>query len=95
MSQPPRPSHLIKPKTGPDDPELQETLQEGLAQVAPDDVAQLAAELHARRERLLPLLATMAAGATVDSEATAALAVAVTATAKQAQEACTLLERLL
>ncbi|MCS7294300.1 MAG: hypothetical protein NZ761_02765 [Dehalococcoidia bacterium] len=90
MSQPLRPSHLIKPKTGPDDPELQETLLEGLQQVAPQDVAAIASELVERRQALLPTLATIAAGTAPEECRT--LAAALTATAKQAREAARILE---
>jgi hypothetical protein len=50
--EPQRQSHIIKQKTGPDDPELQATLQEALAQVSPGDVVAIADELATRRERL-------------------------------------------
>ncbi|GBD19668.1 hypothetical protein HRbin28_00101 [bacterium HR28] len=94
MSQPLRPSHLIKPKTGPDDPELQETLLEGLQQVAPDDILQLSRELQTRRQRLLPLLATLVSGAPVEASTTSEIATAVTATRRQAEAAHKLLARL-
>jgi len=85
MSQQPlRPSHLIKPKTGPDDPELQETLLEGLQQVAPDDVSAIASELAARRQALLPALATLARG-TLPAEH-GRLAAALTTSGKRAAE---------
>ncbi len=48
-------SHIIKPVTGPDDPELQETLEEGLSQIEAADLVAIADDLvrkHARfRER--------------------------------------------
>ncbi len=94
MSQPLRPSHLIKPKTGPDDPELQETLLEGLQQVAPDDIVQLCEELHLRRQRLLPLIGTLASGVAPATSSIQELATAVTATRKQATAAQELLQRL-
>ncbi len=47
-----RQSHIIKQKTGPDDPELQANLQEALAQVAPEDVIAIADELAERHTRL-------------------------------------------
>ena len=50
--EPQRQSHIIKQKTGPDDPELQATLQEALAQVSPQDVVKISSELAERRERL-------------------------------------------
>ncbi len=50
--QPQRQSHIIKQKTGPDDPELQATLQEALAQVSPEDVISIADELVERQARL-------------------------------------------
>lgn len=50
--EPQRQSHILKQKTGPDDPELQKTLQESLAQVAPEDVVAIADELAERQTRL-------------------------------------------
>ena len=50
--EPQRQSHIIKPKTGPDDPELQATLQEALAQVSPEEVVAIADELAERQARL-------------------------------------------
>ena len=50
--QPQRQSHIIKQKTGPDDPELQNYLQEALGQVAPEDVIAIADELAERHARL-------------------------------------------
>jgi hypothetical protein len=50
--EPQRQSHIIKQKTGPDDPELQSSLQEALKQVSPEDVIAIADELSARRARL-------------------------------------------
>lgn len=52
MSQPQRQSHILKQKTGPDDPELQKALQDSLAQVAPEDVIAIADELAQRHARL-------------------------------------------
>lgn len=49
---PQRQSHIIKQKTGPDDPELQANLQEALGQVAPEDVIAIADELAERHARL-------------------------------------------
>jgi hypothetical protein len=50
--EPQRQSHILKQKTGPDDPELQKTLQESLAQVSPEDVVAIADELAERHARL-------------------------------------------
>lgn len=50
--EPHRQSHIIKQKTGPDDPELQATLHEALSQVSPDDVIAIADELTERQARL-------------------------------------------
>jgi len=50
--EPQRQSHIIKQKTGPDDPELQASLQEALGQVSPEDVIALADELVERQTRL-------------------------------------------
>jgi len=52
MALPQRQSHIVKQKTGPDDPVLEETLQEALKQVSSDDVISIADELSARHERL-------------------------------------------
>jgi len=50
--QPQRQSHIVKQKTGPDDPVLEQTLQEALTKVSAADVISIADELSARRERL-------------------------------------------
>src|SRR5512134_534517 len=50
--EPRRQSHIIKQKTGPDDPELQANLQEALPQVSPEDVMAIADELAERHARL-------------------------------------------
>ncbi len=50
--EPQRQSHIIKQKTGPDDPELQAMLQEAIARVTAQDVVAIAGELAQRRERL-------------------------------------------
>ena len=55
---PQRQSHIIKEKTGPDDPELQTNLQEALGQVAPEDVIAIADELAERHARLFSGLGT-------------------------------------
>jgi len=52
MALPQRQSHIVKQKTGPDDPILEETLQEALKQVSSDDVISIADELSARHERI-------------------------------------------
>jgi hypothetical protein len=54
--EPQRQSHILKQRTGPDDPELQKTLQESLAQVSPEDVIAIADELAERHTRLFPAL---------------------------------------
>ncbi len=58
MTLPQRQSHIIKQKTGPDDPELQTNLQEALGQVAPEDVIAIADELAERHTRLFLNLKT-------------------------------------
>ena len=58
MTLPQRQSHIIKQKTGPDDPELQANLQEALEQVAPEDVISIADELAERHARLFLKLKT-------------------------------------
>jgi hypothetical protein len=50
--EPQRQSHIIKQKTGPDDPELQANLHDALSQVAPEDVIAIADELAERQARL-------------------------------------------
>ncbi|GEM_PF-472924 len=59
MNQPQRQSHILKQKTGPDDPELQATLQDALAQVSPEDVVAIADELAERQARLFPGISTV------------------------------------
>lgn len=49
---PQRQSHIVKQKTGPDDPILEETLQEALKQVSSEDVIAIADELAERHARL-------------------------------------------
>lgn len=60
--EPQRQSHIIKQKTGPDDPELQASLQEALGQASPDDVVAIADELAERHTRLFLGLDTDPAG---------------------------------
>ena len=68
MTQPQRQSHIIKQKTGPDDPELQKTLQEALGQVSPEDVIAIADELAERQARLFMDTSTsLSAGLKPDS----------------------------
>lgn len=52
MALPQRQSHIVKQRTGPDDPILEETLQEALRQVSSDDVIAIADELAERHSRL-------------------------------------------
>ena len=52
MVLPQRQSHIVKQKTGPDDPILEEALQEALKQVSSDDVIAIADELAERHARL-------------------------------------------
>lgn len=65
--EPQRQSHIIKQKTGPDDPELQKTLHEALAQVSPEDVIAIADELAERQARLF-LGAATALGAGLEGD---------------------------
>jgi len=58
MTQPQRQSHIVKQKTGPDDPILEETLQEALKQVSSEDVVAIADELAERHARLFHGLET-------------------------------------
>lgn len=50
--QPQRQSHIVKQKTGPDDPVLEQTLQDALTQVSSDDVIAIADELAERHASL-------------------------------------------
>jgi len=50
--QPQRQSHIVKQKTGPDDPILEQTLQDALTQVSSDEVIAIADELAERHARL-------------------------------------------
>lgn len=52
MALPQRQSHIVKQRTGPDDPILEETLQEALRQVSSEDVIAIADELAERHARL-------------------------------------------
>jgi hypothetical protein len=52
MALPQRQSHIVTQKTGPDDPVLENTLQEALKQVSSDDVIAIADELAERHTRL-------------------------------------------
>lgn len=52
MTSPQRQSHIVKQRTGPDDPILEETLREALKQVSSEDVISIADDLSARHERL-------------------------------------------
>jgi hypothetical protein len=52
MTLPQRQSHIVKQKTGPDDPILEETLQEALTHVSPEDVIAIADELAERHARI-------------------------------------------
>ena len=68
MTLPQRQSHIIKQKTGPDDPELQNYLQDALGQVAPEDVIAIADELAERHARLFLNTSTrLSASLKVDS----------------------------
>jgi hypothetical protein len=58
MTLPQRQSHIVKQRTGPDDPILEETLQEALQQVSSEDVISIADELSTRHERLFLGLGT-------------------------------------
>lgn len=52
MALPQRQSHILKQKTGPDDPDLHKALEESLSQAAPEDVIAIADELAERHARL-------------------------------------------
>lgn len=55
LLDPNRVSHIIKHKTGPDDPELFENLQDGLSQVLPEDLLEVAEILHQRHQEFVLL----------------------------------------
>ncbi|MDO8754862.1 MAG: hypothetical protein Q7J80_13275, partial [Anaerolineales bacterium] len=62
LPPPQRQSHIVYQKTGPDDPELEKTLQNALTQVVPEDVIAIADELAERQARLfLDTSATLSA----------------------------------
>lgn len=52
MALPQRQSHILKQRTGPDDPELHKALEESLSLAAPEDVIAIADELAERHARL-------------------------------------------
>ena len=56
------PSHIIKDKSGPDDPELLDSLEEALTQASPETLIQVADELVARQPRFAELTARLAHG---------------------------------
>jgi len=82
MALPQRQSHIVKQKTGPDDPILEETLHEALKQVSSDDVIAIADELAERHARLFLGLQTDSAKLT---SSFADIAVAVTHTRANAR----------
>ncbi len=67
--EPQRQSHIIKQKTGPDDPELQARLHEALGQVSADNVVAIANELAERREQLFQRVWSSSSGSwKIDSD---------------------------
>ncbi|NOX61396.1 MAG: hypothetical protein GXP42_05550 [Chloroflexi bacterium] len=56
------PSHIIKDKRGPDDPELLESLEDALSYASAEDLVQVADDLAARRERFVELSYRLAEG---------------------------------
>ena len=85
MSQPPRPSHLARPKPGPDDPELQQLLIEGLAQIQVEELSVIAGELASRRLELLESASRLREGQELSSAACWRLFRAVTCSRRHAQ----------
>lgn len=75
-----RASHIIKTKTGPDDPDLLETLEEALSKVAVEDLIDVADELAERHECFAqsPGTASGIRSLTTDDLTSIAHAVAVT-----------------
>jgi hypothetical protein len=82
MALPQRQSHIVKQRTGPDDPILEETLQEALKQVSSADVISIADELAARHERLFQ---SLKAGSPQWASSFAEIAAAVTHTRSNAR----------
>jgi hypothetical protein len=79
------PSHIIKEKRGPDDPELLESLQEALTYASAEDLIAVADELEARRPRFVALAGQLSAGENgLSAEALNWLARAVTSSAPKA-----------
>jgi hypothetical protein len=100
MALPQRQSHIVKQKTGPDDPELHKALQDSLTQVSPEDVIAIADELAERHTRLflgLQADSTLLASSFADiaSAVTHTKANARTITNTFAQDDYSLIEQLL
>lgn len=94
MSSGQRPSHLIKPVTGPDDPELLDTLQEALGQASAEDLVTVAGDLAARGDRFRALLGMAGRSASLTGDDLHWVARSVTATRRQAVKLVTALGRL-
>lgn len=94
MSSGQRPSHLIKPVTGPDDPELLETLQEALGQASAEHLVAVAGELAARRDRFAELFDAAGQSGSLTGDDLRWIARSVTATRHQAAELAMCLDRL-
>jgi hypothetical protein len=56
IMQPQRQSHIVKQRTGPDDPELEKALHAAIEHVKPDDVIAIADELAERHARVFSAL---------------------------------------
>lgn len=87
-----RHSHIMKPKKGPEDPELTEMLQEALHLIAIDDLVQMADELVARHRWFVALFAAPPGSGSLSPDHLEHLARAVT-TSKR--DRTTLASRLL
>ncbi len=84
-------SHIIKPLTGPDDPELQETLTEGLDQIAAEDLIAIADDLVAQHRAFVERLGTPGQISALGPEAWDWVAARVTAARRHRQTLGTLL----
>ena len=78
-------SHIIKPVTGPDDPELQETLEEGLSQIEAKDLVAIADDLVEKHRLFRERLASPEQVGALTEEDWAWLAANVTAARRHAR----------
>lgn len=86
------PSHIIKEKRGPDDPELLESLQEALTYASAEDLIAVADELEERRPRFLALAERLRTEDGLAADELHWLARAVTSSAAKATTLVTFLQ---